>query len=185
MSRIGKLPVAIPAGVQVKIDGSRIVIEGPKGKLEHTLPPGIAAQVEEKTLRVQRTAEGRDLRALHGMSRKLVANMVTGVSEGFSEKLEIIGVGYRAEVRGKDVLFLTLGYSHPIIYQLPEGVTAKVDRQVAITLESRDRQLLGQVAARPRLRGPEHFKRAGGHHAEEHIRAQRKGPLGAAGSRTT
>src|SRR5215470_154430 len=137
MSRIGKLPVVIPAGVQVKIDGSRVVVEGPKGKLEHTLAPGISAQVEDKTLRVQRSSEGRGARSLHGMSRKLLANMVAGVSEGFSEKLEIVGVGYRAEVRGKDMLFLTLGYSHPIIYQLPEGVSAKVDRQVAISLESR------------------------------------------------
>lgn len=183
MSRIGKLPVAIPAGVQVKIDGSRVLIEGPKGKLEHTLAPGISAQVEDKTLRVQRESETREVRSLHGMSRKLLANMVTGVSEGFARKLDIVGVGYRAELRGNDMLFLTLGYSHPIVYQLPQGVTAKVDRQVAITLESRDRQLLGQVASEIRaLRGPEPYKGKGIKYSDETIRRKAGKAAGAAGS---
>ena len=183
MSRIGKLPVALPAGVKVKVEGSRVVVEGPKGALEHTLAPGISASLEDKTLRVQRSSEGREARALHGMSRKLLANMVLGVSEGFTRKLDIVGVGYRAEVRGKDMLYLTLGYSHPIIYQLPEGVTAKVDRQVAITLESRDRQLLGQVASEIRaLRGPEPYKGKGVKYAEETIRRKAGKAAGAAGS---
>ena len=183
MSRIGKLPVAIPAGVQVKVEGSRVLIEGPKGKLEHTLASGISAQVEDKTLRVQRESETREVRSLHGMSRKLLANMVTGVSEGFVRKLDIIGVGYRAEVRGNDMLFLTLGYSHPIVYQLPQGVTAKIDRQVAITLESRDRQLLGQVASEIRaLRGPEPYKGKGIKYSDETIRRKAGKAAGAAGS---
>ena len=183
MSRIGKLPVAIPAGVQVKIDGARVTIEGPKGKLEHTLAPGIAASVEEKTLRVQRDAETRQVRSLHGMSRKLLANMVVGVSSGFTRVLEIIGVGYRADLRGSDMLYLTLGYSHPIIYQLPAGVTAKVERQVVVTLESRDRQLLGQVAAEIRaLRGPEPYKGKGIKYSDETIRRKAGKAAGAAGS---
>src|SRR5262245_27533282 len=113
MSRIGKLPVALPAGVQVKIDGPRVSIEGPKGKLEYELSPGISAAVEDKTLRIGRTSEDLQVRALHGMSRKLLANMVTGVSTGFMRTLEIVGVGYRAEVRGSNLLYMTLGYSHP------------------------------------------------------------------------
>jgi len=183
MSRIGKLPVALPAGVQVKIQGSQIVVEGPKGKLEYTLSPGISAEVEDKTLRIGRTSEDRQVRALHGMSRKLLANMVTGVSAGFTRVLEIIGVGYRAEVRGNNMLFLTLGYSHPIVYQLPDGVAAKVDRQVVITLESRDRQLLGQVAAEVRaLRGPEPYKGKGIKYSDETIRRKAGKAAGAAGS---
>lgn len=183
MSRIGKLPVVIPAGVQVKVDGSHISVEGPKGKLEHTLAPGIAVEVEDKTLRVQRQAETREVRSLHGMSRKLLANMVAGVSTGFTRVLEIVGVGYRAELRGTDMLYLTLGYSHPIIYQLPAGVSAKVDRQVVVTLESRDRQLLGQVAAEVRaLRGPEPYKGKGIKYANEVIRRKAGKAAGAAGS---
>ena len=183
MSRIGKLPVAIPAGVQIKIDGQKIVVEGPKGKLEQTLAPGISAEVEDRTLRVKREGETRQMRALHGMSRKLVANMVAGVSGGFSRTLEIVGVGYRAEVRGANMLYLTLGYSHPIIYQLPDGVTAKVDRQVVIQLESRDRQLLGQVAAEIReLRGPEPYKGKGIKYSDEFIRRKAGKAAGAAGS---
>lgn len=170
MSRIGKLPVALPAGVQVKIDGRRVVIEGPKGTLEHVLAPGVTAAVEEKTLRVERSGDTSAARALHGLSRKLLANMVTGVSAGFSRTLEIVGVGYRAEVRGANLLYLTLGYSHPIIYQLPEGVTAKVERQTVVTLESHDRQLLGQVAAEIReLRGPEPYKGKGIKYSDEKI----------------
>jgi large subunit ribosomal protein L6 len=183
MSRIGKLPVALPAGVQVKIDGSHLVVEGPKGKLEYTLSPGISAAVEDKILRIQRTSEDRQVRALHGMARKLVANMVTGVSTGFTKVLDIVGVGYRAEVRGSNLLYLTLGYSHPIIYQLPEGVAAKVDRQISITLESRDRQLLGQVAAEVRaLRGPEPYKGKGIKYSDETIRRKAGKAAGAAGS---
>lgn len=183
MSRIGKLPVAIPAGVQVKIDGSRISVEGPKGKLEHTLAPGIAVAMEASTLRVRRDAETREVRSLHGLSRKLLANMVAGVSTGFTRVLEIVGVGYRAELRGTDMLYLTLGYSHPIVYQLPAGVSAKVDRQVVVTLESRDRQILGQVAAEIRaLRGPEPYKGKGIKYANEVIRRKAGKAAGAAGS---
>lgn len=183
MSRIGKLPVVIPAGVLVKVEGSRVSVEGPKGKLEHALAPGIAVRVDDNLLRVQRSAETREVRSLHGMSRKLLANMVTGVSAGFARVLEIVGVGYRAELRGNDLLYLTLGYSHPIIYQLPAGVSAKVDRQVVITLESRDRQLLGQVAAEIRaLRGPEPYKGKGIKYADEVIRRKAGKAAGAAGS---
>jgi large subunit ribosomal protein L6 len=183
MSRIGKLPVAIPAGVQVKIDGRRIVVEGPKGRLEHTLAAGIDAALEDKVLRVARSSESREARSLHGMSRKLLANMVAGVSTGFSQTLEIVGVGYRAEVRGGNAIYLTLGYSHPILYQLPDGVSAKVDRQTVITLESRDRQLLGQVAAEIReLRGPEPYKGKGIKYADETIRRKAGKAAGAAGS---
>jgi large subunit ribosomal protein L6 len=183
MSRIGKLPVAIPAGVRVKVDGPQVVVEGPKGRLEHTLSPGISVEMEGETMHVRRGEESRSVRSLHGLSRKLLANMVAGVSTGFTRTLEIVGVGYRADLRGTDMIYLTLGYSHPIVYQLPPGVTAKVERQVVITLESHDRQLLGQVAAEVRaLRGPEPYKGKGIKYAGETIRRKAGKAAGAAGS---
>lgn len=183
MSRIGKLPVAIPTGVQVKIEGAQVVVEGPKGKLEHTLSSGISVERDGDALHVRRSSESREVRSLHGMSRKLLANMVAGVSAGFTRTLEIVGVGYRADLRGTDMIYLTLGYSHPIIYQLPPGVTARIERQVVITLESRDRQLLGQVAAEIRaLRGPEPYKGKGIKYSDETIRRKAGKAAGAAGS---
>jgi large subunit ribosomal protein L6 len=180
MSRIGKAPVAIPQGTKVHVAEGRVRVEGPKGKLERPLPPDVALKVEGSTLTVERRDDGRRARGMHGLTRQLVANMVDGVAKGFTRVLEINGVGYRAEPRG-NILFLTLGYSHPIAYQLPQGVTAKVERQVVITLEGPDREVLGEVAAAIRgLRGPEPYKGKGVKYAEETIR--RKAGKSAAGA---
>ena len=180
MSRIGKLPVQIEKGVKASVAGGTIKIEGPKGKLEMKLSPGFTAEIKESQITVKRPGDTNQERAVHGLMRKLIANMAEGVSKGFTRVLEINGVGYRAEVKGSAVN-LSLGYSHPIVYQLPPGVTAKVERQVVITLESADRQLLGTVAAQIReLRPPEPYKGKGIKYSTETIR--RKAGKAAAGS---
>ncbi|HKV56254.1 MAG TPA: 50S ribosomal protein L6 [Candidatus Binataceae bacterium] len=180
MSRIGKLPIALAKGVAAKLNDGLLRVEGPKGKLETRVAPGYTFEIGADQIVVKRPGDTQRERALHGLMRKLVANMAEGVSKGFTTVLEINGVGYRAEVRGSNIN-LTLGYSHPIVYQLPPGVTARVDRQVTITLESADRQLLGSVAAEIRsLRPPEPYKGKGIKYATETIR--RKAGKAAAGS---
>ncbi len=168
-------------GVKAVINGRQVRLEGPKGKLEMEVPAGFNIELSDSMLTVKRPGEGTRERALHGLTRKLLANMAQGVGKGFTRNLEINGVGYRAEVRGGNTLYLTLGYSHPIVYQLPPGVSAKVERQVLITLEGADRQILGMVAAQLReLRPPEPYKGKGIKYAEEKIR--RKAGKAAAGS---
>ncbi len=180
MSRIGRLPVKLDQTVKATVAGDTLRVEGPKGKLELKLNPGFAVEIKDSQLLVKRPGDSREERAVHGLTRKLVANMVEGVSKGFTRVLEINGVGYRAEAKGKQVNF-ALGYSHPIAYQLPPGVTAKVERQVVVTLESADRQLLGTVAAQIRaLRPPEPYKGKGIKYATEVIR--RKAGKAAAGA---
>jgi len=180
MSRIGRLPITVPAGVKVHVGDGRVRVEGPKGKLERRIDPEVTVAVEGPAVVVKRRDDSRRARSVHGLVRVLVNNMVQGVGKGFTRVLEINGVGYRAEARG-NILFLTLGYSHPIAYQLPAGVTAKVERQVVVTLEGADRELLGQVAAAIReLRPPEPYKAKGVKYAEEHIR--RKAGKAAAGA---
>jgi len=180
MSRIGKLPITVPAGVKVHVADGRVRVEGPKGKLERRIDPEVTVAVEGAAVHVKRRDDSRRARSVHGLTRILVDNMVQGVGKGFTRVLEINGVGYRAEARG-NILFMTLGYSHPIAYQLPAGVTAKVERQVVVTLEGADRELLGQVAAAIReLRPPEPYKAKGVKYAEEHIR--RKAGKAAAGA---
>jgi large subunit ribosomal protein L6 len=180
MSRIGRLPVKLEKGVKAELSGSALKIEGPKGKLEHRLSPGFTVEINNAELVVKRPGDSNLERSLHGLTRKLIANMAEGVSKGFTKVLEINGVGYRAEAKGNQIS-LSLGYSHPIVYQLPPGVTAKVERQVVITLESADRQLLGSVAAEVReLRPPEPYKGKGIKYATETIR--RKAGKAAAGS---
>jgi large subunit ribosomal protein L6 len=170
MSRIGRMPVIMPPGVKLHVNDGLVRAEGPKGKLQRRLEPEIAVTVEGSKVILARREETRRAKSLHGLTRVLVANMVEGVGKGFTRVLEINGVGYRAEAR-KNILFLTLGYSHPIAFQLPEGVTAKVERQVVVTLEAADRELLGQVAAAIReLRPPEPYKAKGIKYAEERIR---------------
>lgn len=182
MSRIGKLPIQLPAGVTARVDGGVVEVRGPKGVLSHALRPEVSVEVEAAVLRVQRSDDSAAARAMHGLTRKLLANMVHGVGQGFTKTLEITGVGYRAEARGNQ-LYLTLGYSHPILYQLPEGVEAKVDRQVVVTLESRDRQLLGRTAAELRsLRPPEPYKGKGIKYSDEVVRRKAGKAAGAAGS---
>ncbi|HEV3111190.1 MAG TPA: 50S ribosomal protein L6 [Candidatus Binataceae bacterium] len=181
MSRIGKLPVPLDKGVKATIDGRLVRLEGPKGKLEMEVPAGFNVEVEDSVLTVKRPTDSSRERSLHGLTRKLLANMAEGVGKGFVRTLEINGVGYRAEVRGGNTIYLTLGYSHPILYQLPVGVSAKIERQVLVTLEGADRQLLGMVAAQLReLRPPEPYKGKGIKYAEEKIR--RKAGKAAAGS---
>ena len=180
MSRIGKLAVGIPAGVKVHVADGRIRVEGPKGVLERRLDPEVTVAVEPNAVHVKRRDDSRRARSIHGLARVLIDNMVQGVGKGFTRVLEINGVGYRAEARG-NVLFLTLGFSHPIAFHLPKGVTAKVERQVVVTLEGADRELLGQVAAAIReLRPPEPYKSKGVKYVEERIR--RKAGKAAAGA---
>lgn len=180
MSRIGKLPVVLDKGVKASVVGQTLKLEGPKGKLELNLSPGFSVEIQDSNLLVKRPDDQSENRALHGLMRKLAANMAQGVSKGFTILLEINGVGYRAEVKGS-AISVTLGYSHPIVFQLPPGVSAKVEKQVLVTLESADRQLLGAVAAQFReLRPPEPYKGKGIKYSTETIR--RKAGKAAAGA---
>src|SRR5262249_49112222 len=133
MSRIGKKPIGIPAGVKIQVDGNVVRAEGPKGRLAQAGPSRSAARPDNDQLLLTRDTDARTVRALHGLARALVANMVTGVSAGFERKLDIMGIGYRAQMQGKNIQ-LALGYSHPIIFVLPDGITAEIDRQTSITL---------------------------------------------------
>jgi len=183
VSRIGKLPVAIPAGVKIAVEGGAVRLEGPKGKLQASVPSGVDVKVEGNLLRIERQTEDRKIRALHGLTRKLIANMTQGVSQGFTRVLDINGVGYRAEVRGQEI-HMTLGYSHPVVFPLPAGVTAAVERQVIITLSSADRQVLGETAAKLRsLRPPEPYKGKGIKYREEVIKRKAGKAVGSAGGK--
>jgi len=147
MSRIGKKPIDIPAGVDVKLLGNLIKVKGPKGELQWSLPDGAKASLAENKILVARENDLKKNRALHGLSRNLVANMVTGVTTGYQRVLEIVGVGYRAQVQGSKII-VALGYSHPIEFNLPDGITAAVDqKQTQITLTGIDKQKIGQIAA--------------------------------------
>jgi len=170
MSRIGKVPVSIPDGVKVALDGQTVSVTGPKGSLSLELRPEIEATVDGSTVVVRKKGESRAARELYGLSRTLIANMVEGVSKGFEKKLEIVGVGYRAAVQGK-VLNLSLGYSHPILYNLPEGISVNIENQTQVTVSGIDKQLVGQVAAEIRaFRKPEPYKGKGVKYADEVIK---------------
>lgn len=181
MSRIGKLPISVPQAVTVHCAEGLVRVEGPKGKLEHRLPASVSIELQDGSIRVVRRDDTRPSRALHGLTQRLIANMVRGVSIGYTRTLEIVGVGYRAEARGQ-ALQLSLGYSHPILFQLPPGVQARVERQTVITLEGVDRQLLGETAATiRRLRPPEPYKGKGIKYAEEVLRRKAGKAAGAVG----
>lgn len=170
MSRIGKRTVNIPANVKVTLDKGVIKASGPLGALELPLRPEVKVVLEGSEINIQRADESRAARSLHGLTRTLIDNMIKGVNEGFEKKLEIIGVGYKADIQG-DVVNLSLGYSHPIKYPLPGGVKAAVDKQTLITIKGPDKQLIGQVAADIRaLRMPEPYKGKGIKYANEVIR---------------
>ena len=170
MSRIGKQPIPIPQGVKIQVDGATVRAEGPKGKLAQPVPTGLTTRVADGTIFIERAGDDRRVRALHGLARALVANMVTGVKDGFERKLDIVGIGYRAQMQGKNIQ-LALGYSHPIIFPLPDGVTAEIDKQTAITLRGADKAVLGQTAAKLRaLRKPDPYKGKGIKYANEVIR---------------
>lgn len=183
MSRIGKLPVAIPSGVKVALEASAVRLEGPKGKLQTAVPAGVEIKIEGNVVRVECLSEERKARALHGLTRKLIANMAQGVSQGFVRVLEINGVGYRAEVKGQEI-HMTLGYSHPVVFRLPPGVAASVERQIIITLSGADRQVLGEVAAKIRsFRPPEPYKGKGIKYREEVIKRKAGKAVGSAGGK--
>jgi large subunit ribosomal protein L6 len=166
----------------VILDDRAVRVEGPKGKLSAVIPSGIQVTMEGSLLRISRDAEEKEARALHGLTRKLVANMVEGVSRGFARILEINGVGYRAEVKGTE-LHMTLGFSHPVVFPLPPGITATVERQVLVTLQGADKQVLGKTAAMLRaLRPPEPYKGKGIKYREEVIKRKAGKAVGAAGS---
>ena len=170
MSRIGKKPIPVPAGVKVAVNEHAVSVEGPKGKLSQAIPAGLSVTMDANVLTVERSSDHRTVRALHGLIRSLLANMVHGVKDGFERKLEIVGIGYRAQLQGRN-LQLALGYSHPVVFPLPDGVQAEVERQVSITLKGADKALLGQLAAQLRsLRKPDPYKGKGIKYAEEHIR---------------
>jgi len=170
MSRIGKKPIPVPQGVKIAVEGNTVRVEGPKGQLSQRVPESVSIKLESNVLTVDRSSDHRNVRALHGLTRSLLANMVHGVKDGFERKLEIVGIGYRAQLAGKN-LQLALGYSHPVIFPLPDGVQAEIERQVSITLKGADKALLGQVAAKLRaLRKPDPYKGKGIKYAEEQIR---------------
>jgi large subunit ribosomal protein L6 len=170
MSRIGRLPVVIPGGVDVTIEGREVTVQGPKGRLSLQLAPPIEISQSDGTLSVTRPNDEGEVRALHGLSRSLVANMVTGVTEGYSKILEIVGVGYRVQARGADLEF-ALGYSHPVKVSPPEGITFRVETPTRLVVEGIDKQQVGEVAANIRkLRKPDPYKGKGVRYSGEQIR---------------
>jgi len=170
MSRIGKLPIPIQPGVEVKIDRGTVSTKGPKGALSWKLPDGITAEVEDKTILVRRRDDSKGQRALHGLSRTLVANAMHGVGQGFKKDLEIHGVGYRGEVAGR-TLKLALGYSHPVEFGIPDGIEISVEKNTRIAVSGFDKQQVGQVAADIRaLRRPDVYKLKGIRYAGESLR---------------
>ncbi len=177
MSRVGSKPIVLPKGVKVAV-GQELAVEGPKGKLTVPVPKGIHARQADG--RIEFTRDGDEYAALHGLTRALAANAVHGVANGFKRELDVVGIGYRADVKGRIATF-TLGYSHPIEYYLPDGVDMKVDKQTHIVLTSYDKQLLGQVAANMRaLRPPDPYKNKGIRYTGEMLR-KKVGKTGAGG----
>src|SRR2546427_7339230 len=170
MSRIGKQPIAIPKGVQVSVEGSRVEVKGPRGSLAQTMHPDMLIVIEDATIRVQRPSDERLHRSLHGLTRTLVANMVEGVTNGFEKRLEIVGVGYRAVLRGSD-LELALGFSHPVGFPAPPGIEFEVPAQNRIVVRGIDKQLVGETAAKIRkVRKPEPYKGKGIRYEGEYVR---------------
>jgi len=173
MSRIGRAPIPLPSGVEVAIAGRQVTVKGPQGTLARALPGQIRVRQEDTTLLVERPDDQRHNRALHGLSRSLVANMVTGVTAGFSRELEIVGVGYRATSRGPTQIELALGFSHPVVVDAPGGITFEVPSPTRIVVRGIDKELVGQTAANIRkIRKPEPYKGKGVRYAGEHV--QRK-----------
>jgi large subunit ribosomal protein L6 len=171
MSRIGRLPIPVPAGVDVAVDGREVTVKGPKGTLNHILPNIIDVErFDDGSLTVRRPNDERESKALHGLTRTLVANMVVGVTEGYEKKLEIVGVGYRVTAKGKSVE-LALGFSHPILFEAPDGITFAVESPTKFAVRGIDKQKVGEVAANIRkLRKPEPYKGKGVRYEGEHVR---------------
>jgi large subunit ribosomal protein L6 len=170
MSRIGKKPITLPKGVSVKMVQGRVEVQGPKGKVSQYIPPGITIAQDDGTLVAKTERDEPALGKFHGLARSLVANAVTGVTEGFKKELDIVGIGYRAEVKGKQVVF-ALGYSHPIVFDIPNGIEIGIEKQTHITVTGVDRQLVGQVAANiRRMRKPDPYKQKGVRYTGEQLK---------------
>ena len=170
MSRIGKAPIDLPAGVEVKYDDNTVVVKGPKGSLSQVIDPRLGVSIDDGVLTVSRDSEDREVRALHGLSRALIANMVLGVSAGYSKELQAVGVGYRGALKGK-TLELQVGYSHPVAIEAPERITFEAPEPTKFIVSGIDKQLVGQVAANIRaVRPPEPYKGKGIRYADEYVR---------------
>jgi large subunit ribosomal protein L6 len=170
MSRIGKKAIAIPKGVKVAVEPHAVEVQGPKGKLKQRVPPGVLFELHGEQLQAKTVKDDPELSKFHGLARSLVANAVRGVTEGFKRELDIVGIGYRAEVRGRQVVF-ALGYSHPVVFDIPQGIDVTVDKQTHITITGPDRQQVGQVAANVRaLRRPDPYKQKGIRYTGEHLK---------------
>ena len=172
MSRIGRKPISVPDGVKINFNNGLVQVEGGKGKLSWNIPDGIEAKVEDNQILIERQNDEKRIKALHGLTRSLLSNMVTGVSDGFSITLEIVGVGYRVEAQGKNGLILNLGYSNPVEYTLPEGIAVKVEeRGTRLILDGIDKQLVGETAARIRkIRPPDAYKGKGVRYLGEELK---------------
>ena len=161
MSRVGKKPIPVPKGVTVTVHTDAVEVKGPKGSLKQQVPPGVKFELKDGQLLAAPEREDPELSKFHGLARSLMANAVTGVTEGFKKELDIVGVGYRAELKGKQVTF-ALGYSHPIVFDIPNGIDITIDKQTHLTVTGIDRQLVGQVAANiRRMRKPDPYKQKG------------------------
>lgn len=170
MSRIGKIPVSVPSAVDVQIADGVVTVKGPKGTLEHRIPSPLEVSLEEGTLVVTRPNDERDSRSLHGLTRTLLSNLVTGVTEGYEKKLEIVGTGYRVIAKGKDLEF-ALGFSHPVVVSAPDGITFTVESATKFSVSGIDKQQVGEVAANIRkIRKPEPYKGKGVRYAGEQVR---------------
>jgi large subunit ribosomal protein L6 len=182
MSRVGRKVIVIPKDVKVQVRDSRVEVQGPKGKLTTPVPPGISFTVDGAELRCQRGNDERQQRAFHGLARALAQNAIKGVTEGFSKELDIVGVGYKAAVEGNKVVF-ALGFSHPVVYAIPEGIKIAVEKQTRLTVSGIDRQQVGQVAAEIRsLRKPDPYKQKGIRYVGE-ILKKKAGKAGATGAK--
>ena len=178
MSRIGKRPIPIPSGVTVSIGEEAVEVKGPKGQLRQPLPPGITFEISNGEVKAALARDDGELRKFHGLARTLVANAVQGVAEGFKRELDIVGVGYRAEVKGRQVVF-ALGYSHPIVLDVPPAIDITVDKQTHVTVTGVDKQLVGQVAANIRaMRKPDPYKQKGVRYTGEVLK-KKQGKTGA------
>ncbi len=170
MSRIGKKPIAVPSGVDVKVSGSNVSVKGPLGKLDWSLAQGVSVAVDNGQIVVTRSSEDRKLRALHGLVRAELHNMVHGVTKGYERSLEITGVGYKAQIQGRTMSF-NVGYINPVVYQVPAGIDVKVDKQTLINVKGVDKRLVGQVAANLRaIKPPDVYKQKGVRYAGEQLR---------------
>jgi large subunit ribosomal protein L6 len=170
MSRIGRMPVQVPSGVDVTIDGREVTVRGPKGTLTYTVAPPIEVAKNDGVLTVTRPSDEGEVRALHGLSRSLIANMITGVTAGYSKTLEIVGVGYRVQAKGKDLEF-SLGYSHPVVVVPPDGISFRVEAPTRFVVEGIDKQQVGEIAANIRkLRKPDPYKGKGVRYQGEQVR---------------